>query len=426
MLHQLDDQSLSARNVTKSVATARQLSHIPSMLTDAWSLAQEVPAGPVWVEIPEDLLLASAESIVPVQDVRIGTSSLSPRAELIAEAVQLLNNSVRPVILAGGGVRRSPGGSPSLARLAERLDASVVSTVGGKGAISFDHPLSAASWIEDRHTTNLLANADVLIAVGTSMGEVTSNYFTLELSGRLIHIDAEVRVLESNFAGLAIHSDAALAMDALTAGVSDRRPSEQTSGARVAADLRQRVESRLDSFELTIERSLLRAVRDGTPSDAHTFWDMTIAGYWAWSAWDPQIGAFESAQASGGLGFAFPAALAASIGMGRRTLAVTGDGGAMYSISELATAVQHQADVTWLIIDDGGYGILREYMTRAFGVATTTELGRPDFVALAHAFGIDAVTATPDDVGAHIEESWSLAGPRVIVVNQVLRMFPQT
>ena len=82
------------------------------------------------------------------------------------------------MILAGGGVRRSAGGPAALVALAELLDAPVVSTVGGKGAIAFDHPLSAASWIEDRYTTELLEDADVLLAVGTAMGEVTSNYFT--------------------------------------------------------------------------------------------------------------------------------------------------------------------------------------------------------------------------------------------------------
>ena len=78
-------------------------------------------------------------------------------------------------------------------------------------------------------------------------------------------------------------------------------------------------------------------------------------------------------------------------------LAVSGDGGAMYGIAELATARQHDLPVTWLIVDDGGYGILREYMTGAFGSAFGTELARPDFVALAQAFGVPARETTPGD-----------------------------
>jgi acetolactate synthase-1/2/3 large subunit len=158
----------------------------------------------------------------------------------------------------------------------------------------------------------------------------------------------------------------------------------------------------------------------------HTFWDMTIAGYWAWSIWDPQHGEFHSAQGAGGLGFAYPAALAAAIGTGRRTFAVSGDGGAMYGIAELATARQHDADVTWLIVDDGGYGILREYMTGAFGAATATELARPDFVALAESFGIAAHKASLATLGSILESALGTPGPSVVVLEARPRMFALT
>ncbi|HEY9393610.1 MAG TPA: thiamine pyrophosphate-dependent enzyme, partial [Nocardioides sp.] len=106
-----------------------------------------------------------------------------------------------------------------------------------------------------------------------------------------------------------------------------------------------------------------------------------------------------------------------------RTFAVTGDGGAMYSIAELATARQHDAEVTWLIIDDGGYGILREYMTGAFGAATATELARPDFVRLAEAFGIPVHAATLETVGEIVAGTFTTSGPAVVVLPTVLRMF---
>ena len=84
----------------------------------------------------------------------------------------------------------------------------------------------------------------------------------------------------------------------------------------------------------------------------------------------------------------------------------------MYSIAELATARQHDADVTWLIVDDGGYGILREYMTGAFGQATATELARPDFAALAASFGVTAHVATLETVGEIIAGTFRDARPR--------------
>ncbi|CAN5620295.1 thiamine pyrophosphate-binding protein [soil metagenome] len=422
MLHQLDDQQRSALNVTKSTAVIREAAEIPSLLADAWGLAQSAPAGPTWVEIPEDVLL-DATQVPPVSTVVTHIAERPPRTELIDAAATLLNNAERPVILAGGGVRRSPGGPEAVRILAEHLDAPVVSTVGGKGAIRFDHPLSAASWIEDRHTTELLEQADVLLAAGTSFGEVTSNYFTLRPQGRVIQIDAEPRVLESNHPALSIHADAAPALQALAEAVTPRAP---VRGAAVASDLRESVQRRLSAQDLDLELTLMRDLRAAVPGDAHSFWDMTIAGYWAWSAWDPRDGEFHSAQGAGGLGFAYPAALGAAIGSGARTFAVSGDGGAMYSIAELATARQHNANVTWLIIDDGGYGILREYMTGAFGQATATELARPDFVALAQSFGVPAHRVTADDVGDVIAETFTTEGPAVVVLSALLRMFAAT
>ena len=432
MLHQLDDQQRSATNVTKSTAVVRTAAEIPSLLADAFALAQSAPAGPTWVEIPQDVLLESIDGaceatggsyVPPVISVVTHVAERPPRAELVTEAAALLDSASRPVILAGGGVRRSAGGPAALTALAERLDAPVVSTVGGKGAIRFDHPLSAASWIEDRYTTQMLEDADVLLAVGTAMGEVTSNYFTFAPKGKLIHVDAEPRVLEANHPGLGIHADAALALEAITKQVAQR---DRGPGEKAAADLRTAVQRRLADQDLATELTLMRDLRAAVPARTHTFWDMTIAAYWAWSAWDPLDGEFHSAQGSGGLGFGYPAAIAAAIGSGERTFAVSGDGGAMYSIAELATARQHDADVTWLIVDDGGYGILREYMTDAFGQATATELFRPDFGALAASFGIPADVATLDTVGEIIAGTFTTPGPAVVVLPALLRMFAPT
>jgi len=421
-LHQLDDQQRSAVNVTKSTAVAGTAAELPSLLADAWALARSAPAGPTWVEIPQDVLL-EATDVPPVRSVDAAVTTRGPRQEVVDEAAATLDAAQRPVILAGGGVRRSYGGPQALVALAETVDAPVVSTVGGKGAIRFDHPLSAGSWIEDRHTTDLLADADVLLAVGTAMGEVTSNYFTLTPRGRVIHVDAESRVLAANHPALAVHADAARALTAIGQRVTRRN---RTEGARRAATLRASVEARLAAEDVTAELGLMAALRSATPTVAQTFWDMTIAAYWAWSAWDPLDGAFHSAQGAGGLGFAFPAAVAAAIGTGAPTLAVSGDGGAMYSIAELATARQHDADVTWLIVDDGGYGILREYMTGAFGQATATDLARPDFVALATSFGVPATAATLDTVGAAVGAGLRSPGPSVVVLPATLRMFSPT
>ena len=422
LLHQLDDQQLSARNVTKQTYLVTDAEQVPDVLARAWSLARSAPAGPVWVELPQDLLLEPTQVAVPA-DLTGTPATLEPAEAQVEEVAALLAAAERPVLLAGGGVRRSPGGPEALVNLAERLDAPVVSTAGGKGAIGFDHPLSAGSWIEDGHTTELLADADVLLAIGTALGEVTSNYFTLRPRGRLVQIDADARVLGSNLEAVGVHADAAAALTALAATLPR---AEHRDGAGRAATLRRRVEDRLAGQGRETELGLLHDLREALPAEVPTFWDMTIAGYWAWSAWDPRGGAFESAQGAGGLGYAFPAALGAAAGTGRRAVAVSGDGGALYSIAELATAQQHNIDVTWLVIDDGGYGILREYLTDAFGRSTATELARPDFLALAESFGVAAHRATLADVGEVVAATLHTPGPSVVVLPTHLRMFAPT
>jgi acetolactate synthase-1/2/3 large subunit len=98
----------------------------------------------------------------------------------------------------------------------------------------------------------------------------------------------------------------------------------------------------------------------------------------------------------------------------------------MYGIGELATARQLGLDVTWLIVDDGGYGILREYMTGSFGSAFGTELARPDFVALAEAFGVPARRATPESLHGDLVAALAEPGPSVVVLPTTLRMFAPT
>ncbi|MFI2366993.1 thiamine pyrophosphate-binding protein [Streptomyces sp. NPDC018833] len=422
-LHELRDQQASFRDIVKSVHTVRTASQIPSAIAAAWESALTAPHGPVWVEIPQDVLLA--ETTLPVVTAMdAGPEDVVPRPELTAVAAHLLSTATRPVIVAGGGVVRSDA-SGKLRALAERIDAPVVTTFGGKGAFPWEHPLSLQSWLEDRHTTDFLESADVLLVVGSGLGELSSNYHTFAPRGRVIQIDADLGKLESNHAGLGIHADARLALSALLETVEERR---DPSAADAVREVLAKVGDRIAAQELTLEQQILASVREALPDDSPSFWDMTILAYWAWSAFDARRpNTMHSAQGAGGLGYGFPAALgAAAADPTRPVLAVSGDGGAMYSIAELATARQYDLPVTWLIVDDGGYGILREYMTDAFGRATATELARPDFVALAESFGVPATRTTPETLSEDLAKALAQPGPSVVVLPALLRMFAPT
>jgi acetolactate synthase-1/2/3 large subunit len=267
------------------------------------------------------------------------------------------------------------------------------------------------SWLEDRYTTSYLESADILLVVGSGLGELSSNYHTFRPGGQVIQVEADLGKLEANHPALGIRADAALTLRALAAElpVCDRKPD--------VGSVLARIHHRLSGFGY--EQRVLAAVRAALPPEAPSFWDMTILTYWAWSAWD---GPMHSAQGAGGLGYAYPAALGAASTVDSPVLAVSGDGGAMYGLPELATARQHNLRVTWLIVDGGGYGILREYMADPYG----TELARPDFVALAAAFGVPAVRTTAENLRVDLAKALAADGPRVVVLPTVLRMFPPT
>ena len=422
-LHELPDQAASFRGVVKSVHTVRTQSQIPSAIEAAWKSALSAPHGPVWVEIPQDVLLAET-SIPVVTGGDAFPDELPPRPELTAVAAHLLSHAARPAIIAGGGVVRADA-SKKLRQLAETLQAPVVTTPGGKGAFPWTHPLSLQSWIEDRHTTDFLEDADVVLVVGSGLGELSSNYHTFKPRGRVIQIEADLGKLESNHPALGIHADARLALQALLETVSER---EDVTAPERVREVLGKVSERIGGQELTLEQDVLASVRRALPADSPSFWDMTILAYWAWSAFDAKgPNHMHSAQGAGGLGYGFPAALGAAVADPTRpALAVSGDGGALYSIAELATARQYDLNVTWLIVDDGGYGILREYMTDAFGEATATELARPDYVALAESFGVPGVRTAPGTLEADLTKALQTPGPSVVVLPAVLRMFAPT
>ncbi len=416
-LHELPDQAASFRDVVKSVHVVRTSAQIPAALAEAWRTAATAPTGPVWVEIPQDVL-AGPTIQPPVVSVDAEPRTLRPQAELVAEAAKLLDAAERPMILAGGGVVRA-GAQEALLALAERLGAPVASTFGGRGAFPWEHPLSLRAWLEDRHTTEFLASADVLLVVGSGLGELSTNYGTFRPTGRVIQVEADSARLAANYPALGIHADAGEFLSEVVKHITVAdRPAPDTAG------LLARVRARLDGQSLTLERDTLAAIREALPDDAPSFWDMTILGYWAWSAWDPRRGGMHTAQGSGGLGWAFPAAVGAAAAQrgNRPVLAVSGDGGAMYGLAELATAAQHKLRVTWLIVDDGGYGILREYMDTPYG----TELTRPDFVALARSFGVPATLSSPARLTSDMINSLAVDGPSVVVLPAVLKMFAPT
>ncbi len=295
-LHELPDQQASFRDVVKSVHVVRRASQLPSALREAWTSAATAPYGPVWVEIPQDVLLGPA-GLPPITSVSATPPGLAPLPELVTSAADLLAAASNPVILAGGGALRS-GAQAELKALAEALRAPVVSTFGGKGVFGWDHELSGRSWLEDWHTTEFLADADVLLVLGSGLGELSSNYREFAPRGRVIQVEADLGKLESNYPALGIHADVKLTLQALLEWVPMRASDGRAEKA--VSELLSRVESRLAGQDLAVERKLVDDIRGALPAGTQTFWDMTIAAYWAWSAWNPEGAPIHTAQGAAG------------------------------------------------------------------------------------------------------------------------------
>jgi acetolactate synthase-1/2/3 large subunit len=421
-LHELPDQLASFAPVVKWAARVERTADVPATLAEAWSRSLTPPSGPVFVEIPVDLLAGETDAVVDVGAGHAPPVPL-PSGEALDEAARLIANADRPVIWAGGGVLRA-GAWDELAELARRLGAPVAATYMGKGAFPEDDELSAGSACDEAAFRELVQDADVLLCVGTELGAETTGQYGLDLPGRVIQIDAARERIGATYPALGLVGDARGVLRELLERVGPR----EAGGASRAAQVRERIARGLDDQERELERGLLRSIRAAAPRDAVTAWDMTILAYWAaahFPALTPRR--FLYPLGSGTLGYAWPAALGASLALpDAKTLAVVGDGGFLYGLSELATARQHGLDVTLLVVDDGGYGILREYQRDSFGETFAVDLDGPDFPALAAAFGVQGESTTPDGLGEALERARAQEGPALVHLPALLEMWTPT
>jgi acetolactate synthase-1/2/3 large subunit len=423
-VHELRDQIAHFRPLVKQAYSVGSVETLPDVLAAAWREALTPPSGPVFVQIPVDVL--SGPTDVPAPAGLDGTPDpRPPRADVLDRVAALIHDAGSVAIFAGGGVLRA-GAWDELRALAERLGAPVALTYGGKGAFPDDHPLCAGSANEDPRLLDLVGGAEVALVVGASLSEETTNHFTMRFGGRLVQIEADPSRIATTYPALAVVGDAKPALAGLLERLGDREP--LAGGAERAAGVRAAIADDLEGQGRQLERGILAAIDAALPAGAVTAWDMTIMAYWA--ALDFPVRTprrYVYPQGSGTLGYGYPGALGAKAAL-RDTpvLAVAGDGGIMYGIAELAAARQNDLDVKLLVIDDGGYGVLREYQTDAFGETFATDLVRPDFPDAFEAFGVPTRRTEPGELGGAIEWALGTPGPAAIVLDAEPVMFLPT
>jgi thiamine pyrophosphate-dependent acetolactate synthase large subunit-like protein len=413
VLHESRDQAAIFEPLAKAVFRPRTAEDAITQLGAAISTALAFPRGPVYIDVPTDVLSQPAPPVTVTVP-----QPVAPSDSDVAALVDLLTAAESVVIWSGGGAIAS-GAQDEVRQLAQRLGASVVATFAGRGVLPPEHPCLVGIPPHEAEVAELIGSADLMLGVGTGFdGSMTRNW-AMPMPARLANVNCDpVEVAKNYQPDLAVVADARLTLQAVLAALPDL-PAVQPVAAEVGARARHRLRGEADSAD---PMRLLDSIAAVVGVDTVMVADMAIPGYW--------LGAYGTVSRPRGLqypmgwgtlGFALPAALGAAAG-GRRTLAVCGDGGFMFAVGELATMVQHRVPLTVLVVDDGGYGMLRFDQRHVGDDTSGVDLVRPDFVRLAEAFGIKAELV--DDVGrplaGALRDALASGEPRIVVLAATL------
>ena len=383
-LHENEKQLDMLRTVTRRAETIWRTEDISRVIT---SVADDIRRGRPQagaVEIPIDQQYRQA----PVEITGSPTvERLSVDPAAVEQAAALLNGAERPLIWAGGGVI-SADASPEVLALATKLGAPVVTTLEGRGAIPEDHPLALGPRTERPSVAEIIAEADVVLAVGTRFQNYSTRVWKLPIPGKIIHLDADPAMIGLNYQPeIGIVGDAKLGLAALVERVEPRTPDDgflDRSSKAVVADL-ERSWGEIGPDH----RALAEIVRRLLPRDALVVRDSTVPVY-LWGnrvlpILEPRTSIRPSSTSIGpGIGLA----VGAAAGTGRRTLLMVGDGGFQLGIGELATVAQYQLPMVICVFNDGGYGVLRTIQDTVMGERFGVDLPTPRFDLIAEGMGI--------------------------------------
>lgn len=423
ILHQSPGQIEGYRPLTRSAAslgradqTAFEIASAIGHATGIWAPQGPDRPGPAYLEIPFDLLDAD------VEDRYEAAFPMWARPDPpIDEAAAALASASVPVVWAGGGAVAS-GAFEELRRVAEHLAAPVVTTYMGRTAIPADHPLALSAPPQEPAVRRLLAGADALLAVGTDFGATVTMGGALDLPRRIVRIDVDRSELERTPDAVQLWGDARACLDRLDAELARTGVDRAGRIAETAAEvqrLREQVRRSITKDPVTAEAAaFLEALESALPREAVVACDMCVAGYWCGAylpRYEPRTLLYPLGW--GTLGFGLPAAVGAAAARLAPVLAVVGDAGLGYYLGELATAREHDLNLTVLCVNDRGYGMLRFDEERRFGRTFAADLFTPDLESLSAAFDVpytraqvsgaslaSAVARGMEDGGVHVIE----------------------
>jgi acetolactate synthase-1/2/3 large subunit len=408
LLHELPDQLGIMQRLTKWAARVETPHDAPRLIAEAFEQMMAGRPRPVALEIPMDVLAEEAWLAAAMPCAReVASPELDPDA--LERAAALWNGAARPMIFVGGGAQ---GASPQVRALAERLGAPVVAGWMGQGVIDGRSPLALSITMAHR----LWPEVDVALAIGSRFQRVQTDW-GLDDAVKVIRIDLDpIEITRHARPEVALLADAAATLDALLPAI---RSADRPAWCRRIAEVKEEVQA-LYRRELAPQVAFLDAIRDALPEDGILVEDLTQVGYVARLAF-PVHGPrqYISSGYQGTLGHAYPSALGAKVARpGRSVVALTGDGGFMYNVQELATAVLHGINVVALVFNDGAYGNVKRMQREVYGNRViASDLVNPDFVRLADSFGVFTRSAeNPDGLRAALEQALARDVPALIEV----------
>jgi thiamine pyrophosphate-dependent acetolactate synthase large subunit-like protein len=401
VLHEATDQASMFAAVVKGSFTIAEPAEVAPHTAQAIAVATRAPSRPVYLGVPTDLLSAEAPA----------GAAPSPGAVARAAgdgAAGAIDAAERPLIWAGTGAI----GGDGVRRLAERIAAPVITTYGASGLLPSGHPCAVGMPPHVEPVGRLWDEADLVIAVGSDLDGVQTQNFAQPQPPKLLAINLDPEDAAKNYAAdLVLAADGSSACAELATQVRER-PLDGLADR--LHEVRAATCGTLDTRALRF----LDAIRFAVPDDGIVVADMCIPGYWLAGFHTPaHPRKLQIPLGWGTLGYAFPASLGAALAGEGPTVAIAGDGGFLYAAGELATVAQERIPLTLVIVDDGGYGMLRYDQDVTGADRYGVDLLTPDFVALARSFGIRAqqVDGLDDEFGAALAEHVLDPEPSVLV-----------
>lgn len=407
MLHEIPNQVEMVRSVTKWAKRIDTPEDAPASVNEAFRQMFSGRPRPVEIEMAPDIMGKQAD-VELLDPYPIEKPAGDP--DLIEQAAKVLAAAKKPVIIAGSGVFHA---TEELQALAEMLQAPVIMSRNGRGAMSSEHYL-AMPLVAGRR---LWADADVALGVGSRLTDTVVNW-GVDDNLAVIQMDIDPEEVGRNTAlTVGIVADAKLGLAQLVEAVArhnGKRPSREDE----LTALKKEIEDLL--YEIQPQAALADAIRAELPRDGILINESTQVGYWAnngFPIFKPRTMLTSGYQ--GTLGYGFATALGAQVGNpGTRVISLNGDGGFFYNVQELSTAVMFNIPLVTIVFNDGAYGNVKRIQQEQYGGRTiASDLHNPDMLKLADAYGLLGIRAhTPDELRAAIREGFKHDGPVLIEV----------